>query len=156
MRIWPVGEHNIANFVQIAKELHGLGTFGHTGPEFDWDYMMRSTIAAVKSADFYLRIAMADDGEYCGAVCGHVTPFFFSPKLMGMEDGWYVREGTVGRTKIAVTLMRGFVSWCLDARGALLVQTGDIAAIDSLAVDSVYRHMGFKRFGTVYKYARNV
>jgi hypothetical protein len=73
---------------------------------------------------------------------------------MALEDAWYVREGTENRTKIAIVLMRGFVSWALDTMKAVLVQTGDIAAIDSLAVDNIYRHLGFKRFGTVYKYTR--
>jgi hypothetical protein len=111
-------------------------------------------LASIHNPDYYIRVGIDDGGEYCGFVGGHVTPFFFSPKLMGVEDGWYVRAGTPGRTKIAVRLMRGFVAWCLDERGALLVQTGDIAAINSLAVDAIYKHMGFTRFGTIYKYER--
>lgn len=154
VRIEPIIEDNIAYCVNLGKELVALGSFGQTGPEFEWEVALASTRASARDPDYYIRMAVDDNGEYCGFVGGHVTQFFFSSALMGVEDAWYVREGTPWRTKIAVSLMRGFVSWCLDVRGALLVQTGDIAAINSLAVDAIYKHMGFTRFGTIYKYAR--
>ena len=89
-------------------------------------------------------------------MCGKVVTFYFSPQLMGVEDAWYVREGTPKRAAIGMALMRGFVSWCLDTKGAVLVQSGDVAGIRTVAVDALYRHMGFTRFGTIYKYARAV
>jgi ribosomal protein S18 acetylase RimI-like enzyme len=107
----------------------------------------------IDDVNYYFRMARDDTG-YVGAVCGSVAPFFFSPSLMGVEDAWYVREGTPNRAAIAMRLMRGFVDWCLDDKGAVLVQTGDIASIDTLAVDTLYRRMGFTRFGTVYKFVR--
>lgn len=154
MHIEPVDERNVAHCVQLGQELVKLGSFGQNGPRFDWDYALQSTLASLRSPDYYIRVGVDDRGDYCGFVGGHVTPFFFSPTLMGVEDGWYVRDGTPGRTKIAVALMRGFVAWCLDERRAILVQTGDVAAINSLAVDAIYKHMGFTRFGTIYKYER--
>lgn len=156
MRIEAVDEHNIAHCVNLGKELVALGSFGQTGPAFEWEVAFASTWASCRDPDYYIRVAVDETGAYCGFVGGHVTQFFFSRALMGVEDAWYVREGTPGRTKIAVVLMRGFISWCLDVRSAVLVQTGDIAAINSLAVDAIYKHMGFTRFGTIYKYARKV
>jgi hypothetical protein len=101
-----------------------------------------------------LRFGIDDAGTYVGFVGGHMDTFFFSPKRFAQEDGWYVRPGTIGRTKIAAMLMRGFVTWGLDTMEGLHVIGGDIADIDSLAVDSIYKHLGFHRYGTVYKYAR--
>ena len=43
----------------------------------------------------------------------------------------------------------------LIPKGAVLVQSGDVAGIRTVAVDALYRHMGFTRFGTIYKYARH-
>jgi ribosomal protein S18 acetylase RimI-like enzyme len=51
-------------------------------------------------------------------------------------------------------LMRGFVDWCMNEKGALSVQGGDIANIQSVGVDALYRRMGFARLGVIYKYVR--
>ena len=154
MKIVPFTEENVSYAVQLGRELVAAGTFGVTGPEFDWDYTMATTRYLMGLDSYYLRLAYDGNDVACGFVAGHVNPFYFSPKLTATEDAWFVRPGTLERTKIAVKLMRGFVAWALDERGALLVQSGDIASIDTLAVDSIYKHMGFTRFGTVYKYAR--
>jgi hypothetical protein len=145
---------NLPYGVAIARELHSLGTFGQNGPAFDWDFAFLRFRNVCADPHGYMRMAVADDGVYVGAICGHVYPFMFSPRLQGIEDGLYVREGTPKRASIAMNLVRGFIDWCLDEKGALLVQTGDIAAINSHAVDTLYRHMGFTRFGTVYKFQR--
>jgi len=147
---------NIPYAAQLGKELYELGSFGIIGPTFDWDYTIRSLMHARTDPNRYLEFAVDDDGIFVGGVFGHVDAFFCSPKLLGIEDGWYVREGTPSRAKVAMTLMRNFVDWCLDERGAVLVQTGDVAAIHSHAVDTLYRHMGFTRFGTIYKFQRNM
>jgi hypothetical protein len=143
---------NLAYAVGLAKELHGLGTFGRDGPEFDWSYCRRTMLGVMNDLNCYFMLAR-DESGYVGAVCGKVVTFYFSPKLMGIEDAWYVREGTPRRAAIGVRLMRGFVAWCFD-RGAELVQSGDVAGIRTVGVDALYRHMGFTRFGTIYKHAR--
>lgn len=154
MKIVPFTEENVAHAVQLGRELIAAGTFGLYGPPFEWDYALARTKSLMELDYYYLRLAYDDDNAPCGFMAGHVVPFYFSPKLGAFEDAWFVRPGTKSRTKIAVALMRGFVGWALDERRALLVQSGDIASIDSLAVDSLYKHLGFKRFGSVYKYAR--
>jgi len=155
MKIFKPSLQEIPYLVEIAKELHGLGIFGQIGPEFDWDFATHRFIYAWQHENFYVRCAMDDAGAYVGAVVGHVEHYFFSPQLMAIEDGWYVREGTKDRAKIAKALMMGFVDWALDEQHALIVQTGDIADISSFAVDTIYRHMGFTRFGTIYKFQRD-
>lgn len=149
-----LNDDNLPYAVGLAKELHGLGKFGEIGPSFDWDYTRRVFAGIGASPNGHFRMAVDDDGTYVGAVCGRVYPFIFSPRLFGLEDAWYVREGTPKRAAIAMNLMREFVRWCLDDKGATLVQTGDIAAINSHAVDTLYRHMGFTRFGTIYMFQR--
>jgi hypothetical protein len=49
-------------------------------------------------------------------------------------------------------LMQGFVDWCIMDNGAMHVQAGDVANINSVAVDGLYRVMKFKRAGTIYVY----
>lgn len=149
-----LNQENLSYAVGLAKELHGLGKFGEIGPAFDWEHTRRGFAGIAASTSGYFRLAVAEDGTYVGAVCGRVYPFIFSPRLFGLEDAWYVREGTPKRAAIAMNLMHGFVDWCLDEKGAVLVQTGDVAAINSHAVDTLYRHMGFKRFGTIYLFQR--
>lgn len=153
MNIVPLTLDNIPYAVGLARELHALGVFGHDGPEFNWDFCTGTMLMALKDPSYYFRLALVE-GNFVGAVCGKVVPFYFSPKLMGIEDAWYVREGTPKRASIGISLMRGFVSWCLDDRGAVLVQSGDVAGIRTVGVDALYRHMGFTRFGTIYKYVR--
>ena len=133
---------NLPYAVGLAKELHGLGTFGRDGPEFDWDHCMRTMVHFMHDPNYYFALARDVTG-YVGAVCGRVLPFYFSPKLVGIEDAWYVREGTTKRAAIGMQLMRGYVNWCIDEKGAVLVQTGDIAGIRTVGVDAIYRHMGF-------------
>jgi len=107
-----VDANNIAHVVALGKELVALGTFGQTGPEFDWDYTLRSTQHVLTNERYYLATAVDDSGAYVGFVAGHLDLFFFAPKLMGIEDCWYVREHTPSRGKIAAALMMSFVDWC--------------------------------------------
>lgn len=144
---------NLAYAVGLARELHGLGCFGRDGPEFNWDWCRATMQHVMHDPNYYFMLAH-DDSGYVGAVCGKVVTFYFSPRMMGLEDAWYVREGTPKRASIGIKLMRGFVNWCIDTKGAVLVQSGDVAGIRTVAVDALYRHMGFTRFGTIYKYAR--
>jgi hypothetical protein len=154
MRYVSMDAENIPYCVAVAKELHGLGTFGRNGPEFDWDFCTAQFIDVCRSDAYFHRFAVDDGGIFVGGLIGHVTPFMFSPRLMALEDAWYVRAGVENRTKAAIVMMRAFIHWAMDEMNCVLVQTGDIAAIDSVAVDNIYRHLGFKRFGTVFKYAR--
>lgn len=154
MKYEHLSMENLPYAVALAKELHGLGKFGEIGPIFDWDVTYRNFAEICYSPNGHFRMAVDDDGTYVGAVCGRVYPFLFSSRLFGLEDAWYVRDGTPKRAAIAINLMRGFVDWCLDEKGAVLVQTGDVAAIHSHAVDTLYRHIGFKRFGTIYMFRR--
>src|SRR5262249_11521667 len=108
---------NIPYAAQLGKELYSLGAFNVVGPEFDWDFTIGSLLQAGRDPNRYLRFAVDDSNMFVGGVFGHVVPFFCSPKLMGIEDGWYVREGTPYRARTAMTLMRGFVDWALDEKG---------------------------------------
>jgi len=153
MNIVPLKYSNVAFAVGLAQEMHKLSTFDADGPPFDWDYTYANMERTITDTQYYFRLAFNEDG-YHGAVCGRVMPYYFSPKLQGIEEAWYVREGTPNRAQVATALMMGFVDWCIDAQGALMVQSGDIAAINSLGVDTLYKHLGFKRYGSAYKYTR--
>jgi hypothetical protein len=153
MKIEAVDEHNVAYAVALCRELVSLGSFGDS-IGFDWDHAMRSARNALRSGNYYLHIAKDDADSYCGIVAGHMDTFVFAPVLYAQEDCWYVREGTPFRAKVAMALMRGFVKWAMEDRGARLIQSGDVAAINTVAVDGLYKHIGFRRFGTIYKYER--
>lgn len=151
MRYEELNHDNIPYAVALAKELMELGQLNEVGPPFDWDYTRDDLLRICHSPNHYVRLAVDDAGTYVGGMRGHVSPFPFSPRLQGIEDCWYVREGTPKRAAIGLTLMRGFVNWCVS-RGAIYVQSGDIAAINTHAVDTMYKHLGFKRFGTIYMF----
>ena len=155
MNIVPLHYSNVPFAVALAQEMHKLSTFETDGPPFDWDYTYKNMAGTITDRQYYFRLAFTEDG-YCGAVCGRVMPYYFSPKLFGVEEAWYVREGTPSRAKVATALMMGFVDWCLEAQGAHMVQSGDIAAINSLGVDTLYKHLGFKRNGSAYQYMRTL
>ena len=146
-------QNNLAYAVGLARELHGLGTFGTSGPAFDWDFCARTMVHNMHNSFAYFMLARDDTG-YVGAVVGHVEPFFFSPKLLGIEQAWYVREGTPRRAAIGMQLMRGFVNWCIDEMQATEVQSGDIAGIRTVGVEALYKRLGFTRYGVIYRYAR--
>lgn len=153
MQLERLAAHNVAFAAGLARELHGLGTFGEHGPAFDWDHTMNTMMRAMYDPSVFFLMAKLDH-EYVGAVTGRVQTFYFSPKLMGVEDAWYVREGTPKRASIGWILMHEFVKWCMDEHKTVLVQSGDIAGIRTVGVDALYRRMGFTRFGAIYKYAR--
>lgn len=155
VRIVPVSEETLAAVTQLGKEMIESSQFGYLGPDFDWDHSMRQTRWCMHEPHYYVRVAFDDKNIAVGFVAGHVIHFHFSPKLMGIEDAWYVRQATPERAKIGKALMMGFVKWALDEKQAVLVQSGDIAGIDSEAVWALYNHMGFKRFGSLYKYSRS-
>ena len=153
MQFVPLSRENVAYAVALAKEMHGLSTFSVDGPEFDWDFTYNNMYSTIGLPDYYFRMA-DNNGDFCGAVCGRVITYYFSRKLQGIEEAWYVREGTKDRAKIACALMGGFVDWCMNEHGTLMVQSGDIADINSLGVDALYKRLGFKRYGSAYKYTR--
>ena len=150
MQIERLSRDNIADACGLARELHGLGTFGVEGPQFDWNYNYGALELAMQSPDRFCVLLANCDG-YVGAVFGCVTAFLFSPSVYGVEEGWYVREGTPRRAAVASSLMRAFMEWCYG-RGAVYVQCGDIAAINTVGVDALYRRLGFHRFGTLYRH----
>jgi ribosomal protein S18 acetylase RimI-like enzyme len=147
--------HNLAFAVGLAREMHGLSTFGMDGPVFDWEFCRSTMARTMQSPNHYFMLARNGDG-YVGAVVGHVETHFFSPKIMGIEEAWFVRENTPNRAAVGMKLMRGFVDWCMNEKHALSVQSGDIASIQSLGVDALYRRMGFARLGVIYKFVRKV
>lgn len=146
---------NLAYAVGLARELHALGTFGSDGPSFDWEFCSKTAARIMNHPNYYFTLARAKD-DYVGAVVGHVEQHFFSPEIMGIEEAWFVREGTANRAAIGMGLMRGFVDWCMNEKYALSVQSGDIANIQSVGVDALYRRMGFARLGAIYKFARKL
>lgn len=151
-KIVPFDQFNVPYAVGLCEELHGLGSYNHIA--FDRAHNYGVCANAATSQDWFCRIAQDDEGIYTGFVAGYVSPFVFSPKLLAVESAWYVRKGSQMRTRVAVQLMRQFVDWAINDRKAVHVQTGDVAHIDSLAVDALYRHLGFQRAGTIYKYSK--
>ena len=138
--------------IALGKELHGLGSFRDV--PFDYEHIKQVTLRCMSDPSWFCRIAADDDGAWCGIMVGYVDSFLFSQQLLANECMLYVRDGTKSRAKIAMMLIRAFVAWALDERGATHVQTGDVASINSTAVDALYRHAGFERFGIIYKYSR--
>lgn len=151
LQIEPLRDDNVAHGCALAQELVSLGTFGNEVP-FNWDYFFGFLLRSMDRPEFYIRLANVD-GHYVGGVCGHLEPFLFAPVLMGIEDAWYVREGTPDRAKIAKQLMQGFVDWCYF-RDAIMVQSGDVAGINTIGVDALYKRLGFERFGSIYRHKR--
>lgn len=146
-----MNEANVAHACALTKELVDLGTFRDEVP-FVWDYYFGYLLHIMDDKDHYFHLANVD-GVYVGGIYGFMQDFTFAPIRLGMEHGWYVREGTPSRAKIGMTLMRGFVSWCYE-NGAVMVQSGDVAGINTVGVDALYRRMGFARFGTIYRIKR--
>ena len=144
-----VTESTVAHGVQIAKELIELGSL-NTVP-FDWQHALKTLRMIMVSDMWFPRLAYNSNG-LCGTLLGHADTFFHSPRLVAHENGWFVREGTPFRAKIAMTLMREFMEWALQYKGADHIQCGDIANIRPIAVDALYRKLGFKRYGVIYRY----
>lgn len=151
LEIESLTRHNVAYFVSLCEELHGLGSFKHI--PFELMKTTETVCDAANDPSWYLRISKVE-GVYTGLVAGYVTPLFFSRRLMAYESAWYVRPATKFRTKAAVEMMRGLMQWALDEKEAVALQTGDIADINSIAVDALYRQLGFKRAGAIFLYAK--
>ena len=141
---------SIPYVVSLCKELHALGSYRHI--PVDDEYLLHFVTNAAYNDDFFVCTAQDDDGVYVGFVAGMVVPMVFTPRKIGVEHAWYVREGTPRRGKTACALMRLFVDWCVMDKGAIHVQAGDVANINSVAVDGLYRLLKFKRAGTIYMY----
>lgn len=154
MQIVQLGTDNLAYAIGLAKEMHELSKEGCGWPDFNWEFCRHMFIRRMNEPNSYFRLAQSTEG-YVGAVYGHVEPFHFSSKLLGIEDAWYVREGTIARASIGKALMQSFIDWC-ETKNVAFVQSGDVACIRSVGVDTLYRHMGFTRFGVIYKYERKV
>src|SRR5438045_3308510 len=53
---------NLPYAVGLARELHGLGTFGDSGPEFDWEYCKGTMRRMMHSEDAYFALARDETG----------------------------------------------------------------------------------------------
>jgi hypothetical protein len=138
--------------IALAKELHTLGSFRDI--PFDYEHIKRSTLHMIAAPTWFKYMAMDDNETYCGVMIGQVDSFFFSPRLLANEYALYVREGTPSRAILASMLVRAFIKWAYDVHNVTHVQTGDVASINSVGVDALYRRLGFERFGVIYKYSR--
>ena len=154
MQIERLSRDNIADACGLARELHSVGTYGIEGPPFDWSYNYGALVRALEQPNRFC-VLLANSSGYVGAVFGCVTAFLFCPRVYGFEEGWYVREGTPFRAAIASKLMHGFMEWCYS-RDAVYIQCGDINGANTIGVDALYRRLGFKRFGTIYRHKREV
>jgi RimJ/RimL family protein N-acetyltransferase len=149
--IIPVTLDNAPHAVQLGCEVHALSSLRDIA--FDWDFSLSCMRYITTDQTWHAEMAQFD-GVHTGLMIGRVQPFTFSPRLFGDEVLWYVREGSPYRTRTAVELMQRFVDWAIDERGAVRVQSGDIANINSVAVAALYRYLGFAKYGTIFKYER--
>ena len=149
MKVELISPANLAYAASICQEFHAMSALNVI--PFSWDHILETGRMMIARDDWYCALGKDEDDTYCGFVSGYVQPFFFSPKLQAIECCWYVREGTKGRTKLAIKLMNGMVDWAFNEKGAISLQSGDVANIDPLAVDEMYRRLGFKRFGTIFQ-----
>lgn len=135
----------------LCRELHSLGSYRDVPVDevYLYNFIMN---AACDPENWFTMLAKDDDGYYVGMVAGMIVPMVFTPRRIGIEHAWYVREGTPNRGKVAKQLMQNFVDWAVMERDAMHVQAGDVANINSVAVDGLYRLLKFKRAGTIYMY----
>jgi len=154
MRIVPFAEHNLDDVVTLGAELHDLTPFAKTGPAYDAAFARRMVIGVMDHDAYYCRLAYDDTDCACGFLGGHVVPFYFSAALGAYVDLWFVRPGTVGRGRIAKSLMQGFIDWAFIVHGAVMIQGGDEVQIDRLAIDYMLRQFRFVPSGTLYKRTR--
>ena len=151
--IVTVTPDNASYAVQLGQEVHAMSSLRDI--PFDWRHSLECICMATRDPTWHLEMSYVGQ-VFTGLMIGRVQPFTFSRELFGDEVLWYVRQGSPYRTKNAVELMHRFVNWAIDTKGAVRVQSGDIANIDSLAVDALYRHLGFTRYGVIYKYEREI
>lgn len=152
-KIVPLSLELVPYAVQLAEELHRLGTFRDIA--FEHDTTTKRMRDIISDPSWFFMLAKDDNDVVCGAMCGCVDSFFFSRQLLANEHALYVREGTPMRAKIASMLVRAFIKWAYDVHNVTHVQTGDVASINSVGVDILYRRLGFQRFGVIYKYSRS-
>jgi len=145
------GDAEAAYLVAICQELHSLGSYRDI--PFDWQFMLENARMIIHSDTHYACLARSPEYGVFGYVAGNLEWFWFSPQCYAQEGAWYVRAGVKDRAKTAFALMRSFVKWA-ESKGALMVQSGDIANIDTVAVHGAYTRLGFKRYGVIYKYER--
>lgn len=143
----PLGPEHMLDFIRICHELWSQSdVLPHLG--FD----MASTRAlgerCLNMPNYLCQMAFVD-GHNIGCMVGYVTPLVFSNKIIGVEEGLYVRQGTQDRAAIAAEMLRRFVRFCEDA-GAVDVRTGVINGAENYAADVFYRRNKFKRIGTIY------
>jgi len=148
-RLELLNKINLPYAVEIIKEFHSLSAMSKY--EFNWDYMYRNGEFILSQPTYFCMLAVDETETYCGIVSAYTTPFFFSPQLQAVETCWYVREGTKERTKIAVKLMKSLIDWAFNEKAVVMLQSGDVACIEPLAVDEMYRRLGFKRYGTIFQ-----
>jgi ribosomal protein S18 acetylase RimI-like enzyme len=121
---------------------------------FDYEHIKQFVLQMIANPNWFKHLALDDNDAYCGVMIGSVDSFVFSPRLVANEYALFVREGTPSRAKIASMLVRAFIKWACDVHNVTHVQTGDVASINSVGVDALYRRLGFERFGVIYKYSR--
>lgn len=141
---------NLAYASALGEELHHAGSLRDI--PFDREYNRAVIHARMRDPSYYLMLARdINDTSYEGIMVGFIDTFVFSPARWAHEVLLYVRPGVKYRGAIALNLVRGFVEWATDNK-CVRIHTGDIAAINAMAVDQLYRIAGFERAGSIYEY----
>jgi hypothetical protein len=146
-RLEVLTEERLDEFVLICEELLMLGEQRHL--LFDKCATYALGRRCINDPAYFCQMAIDEDGIVVGCMAGYVTKLIFSSSYIGVEEGLYVRDGTLHRAAIAAEMLRRFVRFSLDC-GAVDVRTGVISNIDNYAADVFYRRNGFKRIGTIY------
>lgn len=140
--------HHMEQFLDICRELWSMSdVLPHLG--FDVLSTTRLGMRCLNDPACFCQMAFDDAGVNVGCMVGYVTPLVFSNKIIGVEEGLYVRDGTPSRAGIAAEMLRRFVRFCEDA-GAVDVRTGVINGAENYAADVFYRRNKFRRIGTIY------
>lgn len=144
-----LSDENKTEVFKLIKELVSLGSFNDL--PFDEKHTMKTIEHSLRTPGYFTLLSKDTEyNEYTGIVAGHLSQMLFAPITIAIEMCWYVREGAYQRTLTGKRLMQTFEKWAFD-NGAKIIQTGEVAGINSVAIDRMYRLLGFSRAGTIYQ-----
>lgn len=143
----PVCEENVVDIVNLAEELMSLSRYKEP---FDRSWALHMANTCCNLPNMFGRLAMLEDGSYCGFIIGSTSHVLYSPKLVSTQETIYVRDGTRFRASIGKQLMNALTHWAFTVKKAMILRTGETSGISPKGVDAFFKGLGFLPFGSLY------
>lgn len=116
---------------------------------FSREKMQRLLEHNINNSQFIAALAVFDDGEIIGGICGAVQQFIFSYEALAQDYFFYVTPGSRGKG-VSTALVEAYVEWAKERKVKRIQLSNSMGtSIERFAQLAV--KLGFEQMGTIHQ-----